>query len=43
MDETNSNTVPCCFTDFSAGRIRWEWHEGHWIGVVKRDRASRQR
>jgi hypothetical protein len=43
MSKANFNTVPCCFTDFGAGRIRWEWHEGHWIMVVKPEPASRLR
>ena len=31
MPENTSNTVPCCVTDIGLGRIRWEWHRGHWV------------
>jgi hypothetical protein len=31
MIETGSNADTCCITDTGQGRIRWEWHEGHWV------------
>jgi hypothetical protein len=40
MSETKSNRVPCCVTDFSSGRIWWEWRQEHWIRV-KPDTGSR--
>ncbi len=35
MPKNLSNTVPCCVTDTGLGRIRWEWHQGHWVIAVK--------
>jgi hypothetical protein len=34
MPEITANTVPCCVTDISTGRIWWEWRQGHWIGIA---------
>jgi hypothetical protein len=29
MSHADSDAVPWCVTDLSAGRIRWEWHDDH--------------
>ena len=42
MPEITTSTVPCCATDFSTGRILWEWHEGHWIIAAKPAPAQKQ-
>jgi hypothetical protein len=28
MSKITTNTVPCCATDISKGRIWWEWFKG---------------
>jgi hypothetical protein len=43
MPEITSDTMPCCVTDISAGRIRWGWRQGHWVIAVKPDTSLAQK